>query len=330
VLAKVPAALCAFLILGVSSEAALAQHDHHAAQAPAAPATEEAGVPPLYSPADLQFLQHMVMHHQQAVDMGALVPERSERQAFRRFARYVADAQRAEIRMMEGMLATAAGRGIAAPDQTHMMHADPPMAGMLSAAELAALEASSGAEFERLWLQGMIVHHDGGLAMARAQQLIQFASGRRPPGLDVMVEDILDVQRAEIGMMEGFLEEWGLALGEPVDARDPAAELIAPAPGVALRAGTAATLTGVAVDDRGLWAVEAAIQDLASGDWLRSDGTWGARELLPAEIIGSGPASLAWTFAWTPPAAGRYGVEIEVEDGAGKRATVEARMITVE
>lgn len=307
----------------------LAQHDSHAAHAPAAPPTEEAGAP-LYSPADLQFLQHMIMHHQQAIDMGALVAERSDRESFRRFARYVADAQRAEIRMMSGMLETAAERGLEVPDHAHAMHADPPMAGMLSAAELAALEASSGAEFERLWLQGMIVHHDGGLAMARAQQLIQFASGRRPPGLEVMVEDILDVQRAEIGMMEGFLAEWGVASGEPVDARDPAAELIAPAPGVALRAGTAATLTGVAVDDRGLWAVEVAIQNLASGDWLRSDGIWGARELLQAEIIGSGPASLAWTFVWTPPAPGRYGVEIEVEDAAGKRATVTACEILVE
>ncbi len=302
-----------------------AQHEHHATPAPAA-----ADAPPLYSPTDLQFLQHMTMHHQQAIDMGALVRERSEREAFRRFARYVADAQRAEIRMMQGMLDAAAERGLAAPDHAHTMHADPPMAGMLSSAEMARLAATSGAEFERLWLQGMIVHHDGGLAMARTQQLIQLASGRRPPGLEVMVEEILDVQRAEIGMMQDWLDEWGLVAGEAVDARAPAAELTAPAPGVALAAGTEATLYGVAVDDRDVDVVEIAIQDLGSGDWLGRDGRWGAREILPAETIGSGPASLAWTFAFTPPAPGGYAVVVEVEDAAGKRSAADVREVSAE
>lgn len=289
---------------------ASAQHEHHAA--PAA----EAGAPALFTPSDLQFLHHMILHHRQAIDMGALVAERTDRERFERFARYVADAQHAEIRMMDGMLEMAAARGAVLP--AHDMSGDPPMAGMLSTAELAALEAATGAQFERLWIEGMIFHHEGGLAMARVQQLQQFAEGRRPPGLEVMVEHILDVQRAEISMMQGFIEDWGLGT-DGADVREPAVEATSPAPGVVLAAGREATIYGVAVDDRDVAGVEVAIEDLASGAWLRADGTWGERELHAATTVGSGPASTAWSFAFTPPAAGRYAVVAEAEDGAGKR-----------
>jgi uncharacterized protein (DUF305 family) len=85
------------------------------------------------------------------------------------------------------------------------------MAGMLSMAEMEAIEAAHGAEFDRLWLEGMIVHHEGAVAMAHAQQAQQLASGRRPYGLDVLIEDILVEQRAEISKMRAWLAEWGLA-----------------------------------------------------------------------------------------------------------------------
>jgi len=90
------------------------------------------------------------------------------------------------------------------------MHGDPPMAGMLSKAQMKAVGAASGAEFERLWLQGMILHHEGALDMARAQQQRQFESGRRPYGIDVLIDGILDVQRAEITKMRVWLTQWGL------------------------------------------------------------------------------------------------------------------------
>ena len=53
------------------------------------------------------------------------------------------------------------------------------MTGMLSKAQMAALAAASGAQFERLWLQGMIYHHQGALDMAREQQERQFETGRQ-------------------------------------------------------------------------------------------------------------------------------------------------------
>jgi uncharacterized protein (DUF305 family) len=183
------------LLLGLPVPEALA-HEHPPANAP------------LYTQDDLMFLTHMIMHHQQALEMAALVPSRSHREEFVRFARYVDGSQSAEIDQMKALLSAAAERGMQAPQ--HEMHGDPPMNGMLSRAQMAALAAASGAEFERLWLQGMIYHHQGALDMAREQQERQFASHRQPFGIDAMVDDILVVQRAEITKMKTWLVQWGL------------------------------------------------------------------------------------------------------------------------
>src|SRR5690348_7190662 len=67
---------------------------------------------PLYTQDDLMFLTMMIMHHQQALEMAALVPSRSHREEFIRFARYVDGAQRAEIDQMKALLEAAAERGL--------------------------------------------------------------------------------------------------------------------------------------------------------------------------------------------------------------------------
>lgn len=169
----------------------------------------------LYTQQDLLFLSHMIVHHEQALELAALVPSRTERSEFIRFARHVDSAQRAEIEQMKGLLRLASERGMETPH--HEMHGDPPMVGMLSKAQMANLAAASDAEFERSWLQGMIVHHEGALQMARLQQQQQFESGRRPFGIDVLVDEILVVQRAEITKMRAWLREWGLTVerGDP-------------------------------------------------------------------------------------------------------------------
>ncbi len=164
---------------------------------------------PLFTPEDLLFLTHMIMHHEQALDMAAMVPSRSHREDFIRFARYVDGAQRAEIDQMKGMLRLAAERGLQTPH--HEMTGDPPMTGMLSKAQMAALAAANGAQFEKLWLEGMIYHHQGALDMAREMQERQFQTGRQTYGIDVLVEDITEVQRAEINKMKNWLVQWGLS-----------------------------------------------------------------------------------------------------------------------
>jgi uncharacterized protein (DUF305 family) len=163
----------------------------------------------LYTREDLVFLSHMIVHHEQALEMAALAPARSNREELIRFARYVDGGQRAEIEQMKSLLALATERGLKVPE--HTLHGDPPMPGMLSKVQMSALAAAKGAGFERLWLEGMIHHHEGALAMGRAQQEHQFKTGRRPYGLDVLVDEILVVQRGEITKMKGWLREWQLA-----------------------------------------------------------------------------------------------------------------------
>ena len=167
------------------------------------------GQAPLYTDEELAFLTHMVAHHQQAIDMAALVPARSDRAEFVTYARNLSGAQQAEIDQMSAWLQAAADRGQAVPH--HEMTGDPPMPGMLSKAEMAALRAASGAEFERLWLEGMIRHHQAAVDMALAQQQREFANRRQPFGIAAMTDDIMAAQRGEIGMMKGWLTRWGLA-----------------------------------------------------------------------------------------------------------------------
>ena len=169
----------------------------------------DAEAPPLFTQQDLMFLTHMIVHHEQALEMTAMVPSRSQREEFIRFARYLDGGQRSEIDQMKGLLRVAAGRGLKIPH--HEMTGDPPMTGMLSKAQMAALAAASGAQFEKLWLQGMIYHHQGALDMAREMQERQFETGRQTFGIDVLVDDITEVQRAEINKMKMWLVQWGLS-----------------------------------------------------------------------------------------------------------------------
>ena len=183
-------------------------HDHavmghdHAASGAKQPALGSS----TYTTADLMFLTHMIVHHQQALELCELVPTHSSREAFHRFARYVNDAQGAEIGQMQALLKLAAERGATIPEQR--FDADPPMAGMLSKAQMAAIRAAAGIEFEQLWLNGMILHHQGAVDMALAQQAAQFRDRNQPWGVDVMVDDMLVGQRGEIAKMRAWLAEW--------------------------------------------------------------------------------------------------------------------------
>jgi uncharacterized protein (DUF305 family) len=194
--------LLASLSPGVSGDEAHADHRDHAMH------PEESSAP-LHSEDDLLFLAHMVVHHQQAVDMAEMVRSRSQREEFIQFAHDLGRAQQAEIDQMQALLELANDRGQQAPQ--HDMSGDPLMQGMLSRAQMVALAAASGAEFERLWLQGMIYHHRGALDMARAQQESQFTSGHPSFGVDVIADDIADVQRAEIQKLGSWLIQWGPA-----------------------------------------------------------------------------------------------------------------------
>jgi uncharacterized protein (DUF305 family) len=109
---------------------------------------------------DIMFLQMMIPHHQQAIDMSDLALTRSSDSELLALAKDIRDEQGAEIVKMKAWLAGAN----AGMDPGHSMGDS--MGGMLSGSELAALEAATGKSFDLLWLKGMTGHHDGAIDMA--------------------------------------------------------------------------------------------------------------------------------------------------------------------
>lgn len=202
---KLSLSFAASVLLGLMSRTAPAQHEHHVPDVSTASSSASEA---LFNEVDLKFLQHMIVHHEQAVVMSLLVPTRTERDEFVRFASYVRRGQAAEIEGMQSLLDLAADRGIVVGE--HGLHGDPPMEGMLSSTQMQALEAATGPRFERLWLEGMIYHHQGAIDMAHSQQRQQLESGRQPFEISVLVEEILVEQQAEITKMHAWLDEWGL------------------------------------------------------------------------------------------------------------------------
>ena len=109
---------------------------------------------------DIMFLQMMIPHHQQAIDMSDLALTKSSDSELLALAKDIRDGQGAEIVKMKAWL-DKAGEDL---DPGHSMGHD--MGGMLSDSELAALEAATGKSFDLLWLKGMTGHHDGAIDMA--------------------------------------------------------------------------------------------------------------------------------------------------------------------
>ena len=113
-----------------------------------------------YTGADIMFLQMMIPHHQQAIDISNLAMKASQDAELIELAKIIARDQAAEIKQMKAWLADAG----ASEDMGHSMDG---MGGMLSDEELTALSAATGKEFDVLWLKGMTEHHDGAIHMTQ-------------------------------------------------------------------------------------------------------------------------------------------------------------------
>jgi uncharacterized protein (DUF305 family) len=118
-----------------------------------------------FTAADVRFMQGMIGHHAQALDMTALVPAHSSSDAIRKLAQRIAISQADEIKMMQEWLTR---RGQKVPGE-HAHHAPgaPLMPGMLTAEDMARLAQAKGPEFDRLFLEFMIRHHEGALTMVQ-------------------------------------------------------------------------------------------------------------------------------------------------------------------
>jgi len=152
-----------------------------------------------YLPADISFMQDMIVHHQQAVDMVALVADRTNDETVTAVAGRINGSQADEINFMREWLEDI-GQPVSMGGMDHMDHMDHSgMAGMASPAQMAELAAASGVEFDRLFLLMMINHHQGALTMVR--DLLSVQGTATDPVLYDFTSEIRSDQQAEIVQM---------------------------------------------------------------------------------------------------------------------------------
>ncbi|MEO3750749.1 DUF305 domain-containing protein [Streptomyces sp. B6B3] len=193
------AAVAALVLAACGSD-----HDEHSSTsedtAPSASADQR-------NAADVDFAQQMIPHHEQAVEMAALAADRAGSQEVRTLAGQIQEAQGPEIETLTGWLEDW-GEEVPGAGMDHSGHASGGMEagsegdGMMSQEQMEELENASGAAFDVAFLEMMIEHHQGAIAMAEVER----AEGSYQPALD-MAQDIVASQGAEIDEMNALLED---------------------------------------------------------------------------------------------------------------------------
>lgn len=179
--------------------------------------TPAAALPTLRKPleADIYFMQGMIHHHSQAVEMTELLRTRSHNKKLQSLGQKITISQTDEMKSMKQWLTD---RGLpttmqhqmdhskmSAQDMKNMSMGMPLMPGMLTPEQMKALEKSSGPKFDRLFLTGMIQHHTGALIMV--EDLFGTAGAGQDPLLFDFATDVDNTQSAEIRIMQNLLKE---------------------------------------------------------------------------------------------------------------------------
>jgi len=170
------------------------QHEHMAGQEHL-PATAGPG----FTVADVQFMQHMIGHHAQALVMAAMAPPHGASDRMLQLVQKIDISQRDEIAFMEQWLKDRKQALPPADYMTHMM-----MPGMLSPEQMAQLDNARGREFERLFLTFMIQHHEGALQMV--EELFDTPGAGQDPDIFRFATDVDADQRDEIYVMTTMLD----------------------------------------------------------------------------------------------------------------------------
>ncbi|QUL37544.1 DUF305 domain-containing protein [Erythrobacter sp. JK5] len=153
-----------------------------------------------YTDADVRFMQHMIVHHQQALDMAQLVKDRTNTEEIVAIAGRIEASQEDEMAFMREWL-SARGEPVEMPGMAeHAVHLHHMMAGMASPEQLAALAAAQGTEFDRQFLTLMIAHHEGAVDMV--EKLLEQPGSAADPVLFRFVGDVENDQKAEIDKMD--------------------------------------------------------------------------------------------------------------------------------
>ncbi len=217
--ALLTASICAIFLQAASaqqtrsSNPAVVQPGPPGAPSKTLPPSTHAALPPL-SRADIEFMQGMIFHHSQAVEMTAMIPSHSQNKDLRALGARISSSQSDEIKFMKRWLAT---RGESVPKEMPPMQGmDMPgmemshqsmalMPGMLSPQQMEALRNARGAEFDRLFLVGMIQHHNGALIMVK--DLFNTAGAGQDAEIFNFATDADNSQRAEIKIMQNMLKK---------------------------------------------------------------------------------------------------------------------------
>ncbi len=167
------------------------------------------GTLPQRSQADVEFMQGMIMHHGQAVVMTDLIPSHTENAEIRSLGARIGLSQADEMKFMKRWL-RARGESVSMamagmPDMDKNGNSMPAMPGMLTPKQMDELRQANGAEFDRLFLTGMIQHHNGALVMVK--QLFDTPGAGQDAELFDFATDADNTQRAEIAIMQNMLKE---------------------------------------------------------------------------------------------------------------------------
>jgi uncharacterized protein (DUF305 family) len=183
--------------LAVSSCGTAAREDPREDQGLPASATSAEQVA-AHNADDVMFAQMMIPHHQQAVELAAMVPDRSTNPDVIALAAKIAGEQQPEINTMKALLL----QWDVDPDEmSHESgHAGMAMAGMVDDATMVKLDNLKGTDFDTLWLQSMISHHEGAIAMAKTE----IADGKSAD-MKTLAGSIVTAQQAEIDQMKQML-----------------------------------------------------------------------------------------------------------------------------
>jgi uncharacterized protein (DUF305 family) len=151
---------------------------------------------------DLMFLEMMIPHHQQAVDISDLAISRSKDTELVALAKKIRDGQASEIIQMKNLLAGGDDSSMMSHGMNYSMGDG--MGGMLTKSELSTLKSLSGSKFDIYWLKGMITHHEGALHMVT---MIKDSNRLKIRNFG---EAIVTVQTAEIEQMKEMLNQIGV------------------------------------------------------------------------------------------------------------------------
>ncbi|MFZ1700190.1 MAG: DUF305 domain-containing protein [Pyrinomonadaceae bacterium] len=166
------------------------------------PSSTRAKLPPL-SPKDIEFMQGMIMHHAQAVEMVSLMDSRTKNKELLLLGARISHSQAEEMRFMHRWLVTRGQETEMKMPGMEMSGGKHLMPGMLTPRQMTSLANAMGAEFDRQFLTGMIQHHGGALTMV--EELYDTAGAGQDAELFNFTTDVDSGQRAEIKIMQDML-----------------------------------------------------------------------------------------------------------------------------